>query len=148
MTRPNRYEIKEADRQAIVLALAKLSLTRPGWVDMLRELADGTFRAGGMFEEFVSHGPDTPTGTPLGIFERVELLEPLHSDDPENEAAGRALAAEGDLVLSEIRRNRAELRDALETALEVLTEDDARDTDAEGGEFDQHGKPREEGTPA
>ncbi len=149
MTPPNRYEIEEGDRQAIVLALAKLSLTRPGWLDMLRGLAENTFHGGAMFDEFASHGPDTPKGTPLGIFDRVELLEPLHSDDPVLEAEGRALAAEGGLVRSELLRIRAELRDTLETALETLTEDEARETDDEGGEFDQHGKPRDdpEGTP-
>lgn len=110
------YAIREEDRQALVLALAKLSLTRPGWKPMLRGLAAGTFRAGGMFDEFASHGPDTPTGTPLGIFERVEIL---HSDDPD-------LEAEGDLLRAERTRLRAELRTVLEGALETLDADEER----------------------
>lgn len=52
------YEIREEDRQAIVLAVAKLSISRPGWTMMLREIAEGTFKAGAMFDEFVSMGPD------------------------------------------------------------------------------------------
>jgi hypothetical protein len=52
------FEIEEMDRQAILLALAKLSLTRPGWHPAcLSRIAD---KLGGraMYEEFRSHGCD------------------------------------------------------------------------------------------
>lgn len=53
------FEIEEEDRQAIVLALAKLSITRPGWRDAcLRRIAEDVFRAGDMFDEFESQGAD------------------------------------------------------------------------------------------
>lgn len=117
------YAIREVDRQAIVLALAKLSLTRHGWRPMLRGLAAGTFRAGVMFDEFASHGPDTPTGTPLGIFERVEILANVTKRcqaPPELDTIARSL------LDYETARNRAELRTALEDAIATLDADEKR----------------------
>lgn len=51
------FEIEEADRQAIVLALAKLTFTRPGWRWYLRTIAE-SLSAAEMFDESVEHGPD------------------------------------------------------------------------------------------
>jgi len=36
---PHTLEIEEGERQAILLALAHLAIERPGWDDMLREIA-------------------------------------------------------------------------------------------------------------
>jgi len=47
----NEYSIPEADRQAIVLALARLSTSRPGWNEYLRTIAD-RFSAAEMFDDF------------------------------------------------------------------------------------------------
>ena len=51
------FEIEEADRQALVLAIAKLTISRPGWNAMLRRIAESLSGAA-MFDEFVSHGPE------------------------------------------------------------------------------------------
>jgi hypothetical protein len=45
------FEIPEEDRQAVVLAIAKLSLERPGWLEYLREIA-GRLRGEAMFDDF------------------------------------------------------------------------------------------------
>jgi hypothetical protein len=49
--------IEEDQRQAILLAIAKLSLSRPGWEHYLRGISE---LLGGvqMYEEFKAHGPD------------------------------------------------------------------------------------------
>jgi hypothetical protein len=44
-------EIEEGDRQMILLAIAELSLSRPGWDDALGRIAD-QFMGREMFEEF------------------------------------------------------------------------------------------------
>ena len=54
----------EAERQAIVLALAKLSSTRPGWTDMLRRIAN-RLSSGNLFDEFRVFGPDSTTDPPI-----------------------------------------------------------------------------------
>jgi hypothetical protein len=43
----------EADRQMIVLALAHLSVERPGWRMTCREMAVERFGAGAMFDDFL-----------------------------------------------------------------------------------------------
>ncbi len=50
-------EIDESQRQLILLALAKLSLARPGFAHALRETAK-QLEGEAMFDEFVKHGPD------------------------------------------------------------------------------------------
>lgn len=50
-------ELEEADRQAIVLALAKLTFTRPGWRWYLRTIAE-RLSAVTMFDESVEQGPE------------------------------------------------------------------------------------------
>jgi len=52
------FEIEEGDRQAIILALAKLSHTRPGWHPACLSRIAGQLGGAGMYEEFRSHGPD------------------------------------------------------------------------------------------
>jgi hypothetical protein len=51
------FEFDEGQRQATVLALAKLSLTRPGWLDLLTRIAT---KLGGddLFEDFRRQGAD------------------------------------------------------------------------------------------
>jgi hypothetical protein len=44
--------ITEEERQMLTLAIAELSLTRPGWDDMLLEFAKTKLRSAEMFEEF------------------------------------------------------------------------------------------------
>lgn len=55
--KPHTIVIEEGDRQAILLALAELSIARPGWVFMLSEIAlkmDNKTEEGfpQMFEQF------------------------------------------------------------------------------------------------
>ena len=52
------FEIEEGDRQAIILALAKLSHTRPGWHPACLSRIAGQLGGSEMYEEFRSHGPD------------------------------------------------------------------------------------------
>ncbi len=47
-------EITEEQRQMTLLALAKLSLERPGWLVALRETAERFPGGGAMFDEFRS----------------------------------------------------------------------------------------------
>lgn len=51
------FTIEEGDRQMIVLALAQLSHTRPGWLYALTEIAK-RFRAEAMFESFRTTSSD------------------------------------------------------------------------------------------
>lgn len=51
------FEIEDADRQALVLALAKLTFTRPGWREYMRTIAE-RLSSTAMFDEFVEQGPD------------------------------------------------------------------------------------------
>lgn len=51
MTDPRTFTFDESDRQAIVLALACLSLQRPGWEQYLGDLAS-KLQARHMFREF------------------------------------------------------------------------------------------------
>lgn len=44
-------EIEEEQRQAIILAIARLAIERPGWNFMLGEIAD-TLKGRPMFENF------------------------------------------------------------------------------------------------
>jgi hypothetical protein len=48
---PTDYTLDEGQRQAILLAIARLSVERPGWEMMLVEIAD-VFDGRAMFEEF------------------------------------------------------------------------------------------------
>lgn len=63
-------ELEEMDRQAILLALAKLSLTRPGWhpacLSRIAELLGGRV----LYEEFRSQGPDGPAPAPPIVVEQ------------------------------------------------------------------------------
>jgi hypothetical protein len=43
--------LNEGDRQMILLALAELALSRPGWDDALRRIAEH-YRGSEMFEQF------------------------------------------------------------------------------------------------
>ena len=45
------FELEEEDRQAVLLAIAELALSRPGWDDMLRRIAR-KFSGEAMFEQF------------------------------------------------------------------------------------------------
>jgi hypothetical protein len=44
-------ELEETDRQAVLLALAHLTIDRPGWTWMLGEIAE-KFKGRDMFEKF------------------------------------------------------------------------------------------------
>lgn len=57
-------ELEEAERQATVLALAELALTRPGWNQMLSEIAD-KFAGLDMFEELKVLNADRVRMAPL-----------------------------------------------------------------------------------
>jgi hypothetical protein len=54
----SNYEIEEGDRQLILLALAKLSLSRPGWHPACTSRVAKIFRGLEMYEEFRAHGHD------------------------------------------------------------------------------------------
>ena len=54
-----QIEIAESDRQAILLALAKLYHTRPGWDYMMERIA-GKLDGRELYESFKLHGPDAP----------------------------------------------------------------------------------------
>lgn len=61
-----KVELEEGDRQAIILALAKLSLSRPGWhaacLSRIAEQLSGLQ----MYEQFRAHGPEqAPDGGPM-----------------------------------------------------------------------------------
>ena len=45
-------DMEVADVHAVLLALAVLSLQRPGWLDYLSRIARDTFQGSGTFEEF------------------------------------------------------------------------------------------------
>jgi len=51
--------LDESDRQAVLLALAELSLTRPGWYNYLATVA-GKLRGREMFENFRKTSADSP----------------------------------------------------------------------------------------
>jgi hypothetical protein len=61
------FEIEEGDRQAIILALAKLSHTRPGWHPACLSRIAAQLGGREMYEEFRSLGPDpdVPMGEEL-----------------------------------------------------------------------------------
>lgn len=65
------FEIEESDRQALALALAKLTFTRPGWRTYLRMIAE-SLSGVEMFDEFVEQGPDVK----LDIERVVQRLDP------------------------------------------------------------------------
>jgi hypothetical protein len=54
-------EITEGERQVILLALAELALSRPGWNPMLFELA-ASFAGADMFAEFKRMNNDRVNG--------------------------------------------------------------------------------------
>lgn len=54
---PHLFEVPESDRQAIVLALAQLRFSRPGWKEYLRIIAE-RFSGGKLWDELVDFGPD------------------------------------------------------------------------------------------
>lgn len=51
-------ELEEGDRQAILLALAKLSLSRPGWHPAYLSRIAEQLGGRAMYEQFRSYGPD------------------------------------------------------------------------------------------
>ncbi len=66
-------QIDDADRQAILLALARLSLERPGWVWYLGEIAEH-FQARAMYDGFRNLTADLSTPpVPSDRIDRVEL---------------------------------------------------------------------------
>jgi hypothetical protein len=62
------FEIREEDRQAILLALAKLSLSRPGWAEYTRTIAERLLGEE-IFDQFVSLGEDAADTLPLDAIE-------------------------------------------------------------------------------
>lgn len=71
-------EIDEAQRQAILLALAKLSLSRPGWhTGCLLPIAE-TLNGKAMYLEFRGRGPDLPAVN-LSDLDAGELNERMES---------------------------------------------------------------------
>jgi hypothetical protein len=58
---------EESDRQAVLLALAELALSRPGWNDMLRRIAT-TLAGEGLYDEFKRLNADQ--GPPEGARHR------------------------------------------------------------------------------
>jgi hypothetical protein len=54
-------ELAGPERDAVVLALAKLAVSRPGWMEYLKSIA-GQFgpRESRLFDEFRAQGPDRP----------------------------------------------------------------------------------------
>jgi hypothetical protein len=52
------FEIEEGDRQCLLLALAKLSLTRPGWHPACTSRIAEVLGGRTMYEEFRSYGHD------------------------------------------------------------------------------------------
>lgn len=75
-------ELEEGDRQAILLALAKLSLSRPGWHPAcLSRIAD-QLRGREMYEQFRSHGPDTVGNVLLSAAERMDWQQVVLNGGP------------------------------------------------------------------
>jgi len=68
-------EIEGADRQLLILALAKLTFTRPGWKEYARTVAE-TLLGAEMFDEFVTQGPDV----------KIDIERVVQRLDPEGEA--------------------------------------------------------------
>jgi ribosomal protein L37E len=58
MMMKHTFEIEEGDRQCIVLALAKLSLSRPGWHPACLSRIAKMLGGGEMYDKFRSFGPD------------------------------------------------------------------------------------------
>jgi hypothetical protein len=56
----HHVDLDESQRQAVLLALAQLSISRPGWLIMLREIAE-QFCGASMFDKF-----RTTSGLPPG----------------------------------------------------------------------------------
>ena len=48
------FHVEEGQRQALILAVARLSVERPGWRTMLRDIAV-VFSGGEMFDQFVTY---------------------------------------------------------------------------------------------
>lgn len=60
-------EVSEGERQVIVLALADLALSRPGWNPMLSELA-ARFAGVAMFEHFKRSNSDRVKALPAETY--------------------------------------------------------------------------------
>lgn len=64
----------EDERQAVILALAKLAAARPGWKDYLTHIANRFGTAGAnMFNEFLNFGPDPVQEPQIEDDEHLEL---------------------------------------------------------------------------
>lgn len=65
--------IEEEERQTILLALADLSLRRPGWLDHLGRIAD-RFSGREMFNGFRETSADLALGSSKPIFRSAEEI--------------------------------------------------------------------------
>lgn len=78
------FSLAEEDLQAVLLALAKLSLERPGWLDYLRGIAK-TFKGERMFESFRTTA-SLPAGWPkdtanhFGVVRKGDKIQVLFWD--------------------------------------------------------------------
>jgi hypothetical protein len=78
------FRVTESQRQAVILALARLSVERPGWLMMLRELA-AVFSGGEMFDKFRTCAGVPPmsvmdTSNQFGLVRTGDMVAVMHLD--------------------------------------------------------------------
>lgn len=65
-------ELEESDRQVILIALAKLSLSRPGWHEHCIGPMVDRLRGRENYERYRAHGPDSARAITAGPEEQPE----------------------------------------------------------------------------
>lgn len=76
------YDLEQSDRQMVLLALAELSIRRPGWNYAAREVAKKLgVEAETMFDMFKDTSTD-PLGRPLEVMIDVPREQRNHSRNP------------------------------------------------------------------
>lgn len=100
----------DSDRQMVLLALAKLSLARPGWDEALNCIAARLDNVKGgraeNYDTYRAHGPDRPTFTRAELFALRDALDAALDDHaPQAEILGDETdVAAATVALEKLRR--------------------------------------------
>lgn len=99
MTHEHDFHINEGQRQALLLAIGRLAVERPGWDWMLGEIAD-TFHGREMFERFkVLKREELPPRAEIDD-QRVRELVCLHGESQKHETTPECQKVFADTVLA------------------------------------------------